>query len=42
MTKPTYDQIATVPTVDEMHEEIVKGNVFYGVQNEVEVMLIND
>lgn len=28
--------------VFEAHEEIVKGNVFYGVQNEVEVMLIND
>ena len=26
----------------EAHEEIVKGNVFYGVQNEVEVMLIDD
>jgi len=26
----------------EAHEEIVKGNVFYGVQNEIEVMLIDD
>jgi hypothetical protein len=29
MTKPTYDQIATVPTVDEMLESTAVGNGFH-------------